>query len=44
MEDAMGKVTTTDRERDFCPACRALAKRNGFSIAENPAAAWLVNR
>jgi archaemetzincin len=41
MEDAMGKVTTTDRERDFCPACHALAKRNGFSITDKPAAAWL---
>jgi archaemetzincin len=41
MEDAMGKVATTDRERDFCPRCRALAKRNGFAITERPAAAWL---
>ena len=44
MEDAMGKVTTTDRERDFCPRCRALAKQNGFAIAERPAAAWLEKR
>ena len=44
MEDAMGKVTTTDRERDFCPACHALAKRNGFTITEKPAAAWLQAR
>jgi len=44
MEDAMGKVTTTDRERDFCPACHALAKRNGFTITEKPAAAWLGGR
>jgi len=44
MEDAMGKVTTTDRERDFCPACRALAKRNGFALTDKPAAAWLVNK
>ncbi len=41
MEDAMGKVTTTDRERDFCPLCRALAKRNGFTITETPAVPWL---
>jgi archaemetzincin len=41
MEDAMGKVVTTDRERDFCTHCRALAKRNGFVIAEKPDAAWL---
>jgi archaemetzincin len=41
MEDAMGKVTTTDGERDFCPACHALAKRNGFTITDKPAAAWL---
>ena len=41
MEDAMGKVVTTDRERDFCARCRSLAKRNGFAITEDPAAAWL---
>jgi archaemetzincin len=41
MEDAMGKVVTTDRERDFCPRCRALAKRNGFLITEHPDVAWL---
>jgi archaemetzincin len=44
MEDVMGKVTTTDRERDFCPACRALAKRNGFAIAEKPRIPWLSGR
>lgn len=44
MEDAMGKVVTTDRERDFCPRCRALAKRNGFTISENPSAAWLQQK
>jgi archaemetzincin len=44
MEDAMGKVATTDRERDFCARCRALAKRNGFSITEKPDAAWLRNQ
>ena len=44
MEDAMGKVTNTDRERDFCPLCRRLAKRNGFTIVENPAASWLRGR
>ena len=41
MEDAMGKVITTDGELDFCPRCRALAKRNGFAITDEPAAAWL---
>jgi archaemetzincin len=41
MEDANGKVVTTDRERDFCPRCRALAKRSGFTITEKPKAAWL---
>ena len=40
MEDAKGKVVTTDREQDFCPRCRALAKAHGFAIAERPAAAW----
>jgi archaemetzincin len=44
MEDAAGKVTTTDRELDFCPVCRGLAKRNGFSITEHPPAAWLRSR
>jgi len=41
MEDAMGQVVTTDRERDFCPRCRALAREHGFSIAEKPVATWL---
>jgi len=40
MEDAMGKVVTVDRETDFCSRCRALAKRNGFAIADKPAVAW----
>jgi archaemetzincin len=44
MEDAMGKVVTTDRERDFCPRCRALATQNGFTITAEPAAAWLETR
>lgn len=44
MEDAMGKVATTDRERDFCPRCRALASQNGFTIAAEPAATWLEGR
>jgi archaemetzincin len=41
MEDAMGKVVTTDRERDFCARCRALAAEQGTTITEKPAAAWL---
>lgn len=44
MEDAMGKVVTTDRERDFCDRCRALARQNGFAIVEHPKAAWLELR
>lgn len=44
MEDAMGKVATTDRERDFCPRCRALAARHGFTITTQPAASWLSSR
>jgi len=44
MEDAMGKVTTTDRELDFCPKCRAQAKQAGFTITEKPEAAWLRTR
>jgi archaemetzincin len=41
MEDAMGKVVTTDRERDFCPKCRARAKERGLAITLKPNAAWL---
>ncbi len=41
MEDAMGKVATTDRERDFCTKCRTLAKERGFAITDQPKAAWL---
>jgi archaemetzincin len=44
MEDAMGKVVTTDREQDFCPRCRALAKQQGFTITQKPAAAWLAEQ
>ena len=44
MEDAMGKVTTTDRELDFCPRCRARAKQDGFTITDKPAAVWLRTR
>ena len=40
----MGEVVTTDRERDFCPRCRTLARQHGFTIAEKPAAAWLDAR
>jgi hypothetical protein len=41
MEDAKGKVTTCDHERDFCPRCRALAAKNGLTIAPAPPAPWL---
>jgi archaemetzincin len=41
MEDAKGKVVTTDRERDFCPKCRARAQELGFTITPKPKAAWL---
>jgi len=44
MEDAMGKVVTTDRERDFCARCRTLAKQHGFTITEKPKATWLAPR
>jgi len=40
MEDAMGKVVTTDREHDFCDRCRALAKQRGFAITVNPTIHW----
>jgi archaemetzincin len=41
MEDAMGKVVTTDREHDFCDRCRALAKQRGFTITEHPTIRWV---
>jgi archaemetzincin len=44
MEDAMGKVATTDRERDFCPRCRELARKHGIIITARPEAAWLQSR
>jgi hypothetical protein len=40
----MPLLVTMDRERDFCPKCRALAQQNGFLIREKPAAAWLGER
>lgn len=40
MEDAMGKVVTTDREHDFCERCRGLARQRGFVITERPAIRW----
>jgi archaemetzincin len=40
MEDANGKVVTTDRERDFCSKCRARARTQGFAISENPGISW----
>ena len=40
MEDAHGKVSTCDREYDFCDRCRALLKALGTPITESPAIPW----
>lgn len=40
MEDARGKVSTCDREYDFCPRCRALLKSRGRPIPAFPDIPW----
>jgi len=40
MEDARGKVTTCDREYDFCFKCRAQLKRWGREIPGDPKIPW----
>lgn len=37
MEDAQGKVATTDREYDLCPRCRAQLRQRGLSLPPAPA-------
>lgn len=39
MEDAKGKVRTSDREYDFCKQCRARLKRNGYNLPQ-PKIPW----
>jgi archaemetzincin len=40
MEDARGKVTTSDREYDLCPRCRARIRRAGHTIPAHPEIPW----
>jgi archaemetzincin len=40
MEDAKGTVTTTDREYDLCPRCRARLRSLGRAARDNPTIPW----
>lgn len=40
LEDARGKVKTTDREYDLCPRCRAKLKTYGYSLPAKPKIPW----
>jgi len=40
MEDARGKVSTTDREHDLCARCRQELHRRGYRFPEAPAIPW----
>lgn len=40
MEDAQGKVATTDREYDLCPACRARVAGSGRTLPAAPQIPW----
>lgn len=40
MEDAEGKVATTDEERDLCPRCRHLLAQHGFVLPADPHPPW----
>ena len=40
MEDAVGKVATVDRERDFCARCRKLVAAAGNPIRPTAKAPW----
>ncbi len=40
MEDARGRVSTCDREYDFCSRCRALLKARGRPLPAFPAIPW----
>ena len=40
MEDAAGKVATTDGEVDLCPRCRALLAGRGQTLPSPPRAPW----
>jgi archaemetzincin len=40
MEDARGKVATSDREYDICPRCREALRRQGRALPATPAIPW----
>jgi archaemetzincin len=40
MEDAKGKVATSDREYDLCSECRRLLSRAGYALEEARAIPW----
>jgi archaemetzincin len=40
MEDAGGKVTTCDREYDFCARCRGLVAATGRPLPAQPSIPW----
>lgn len=40
MEDARGKVATTDGEYDLCPRCRARLRGAGYSLPDKPVIPW----
>ena len=40
MEDAQGKVATTDREYDLCPRCRQRLIANGYELSASPDVPW----
>jgi archaemetzincin len=40
LEDARGKVKTTDREYDMCPRCRAKLRKRGYALPAKPKIPW----
>jgi archaemetzincin len=40
MEDAQGKVATTDREYDLCPRCRQRLLASGHELSDSPDVPW----
>ena len=40
MEDAQGKVATTDREYDLCPRCRQRLIAKGHELSDSPDVPW----
>lgn len=40
MEDARGKVSTTDGEYDYCDRCRQQLKASGYSLPQRPVIPW----